>query len=172
MVPVLRGIKYHDTFAACGELAEMMAAKYHYKYSFDCFVPIPLSKSRERERGYNQAEKLAGALKQIMDNRYEMKDKKIENGDREQEGKKPLPAVVPLLQRIRETKPQFDLTYKERRKNVRGAFAVATRYLPLATSLCLVDDVATTGATVFECAKVLKRAGAKYVYALCAARGG
>ena len=156
----VRKIKYRSSFAICEDLAGLIAEKYHYKYAFDYFVPIPLAPKRQRERGFNQAEKLARELA-----RYLFETKVVGSETR---GKKL--EVRNWLKRTRETKPQFGLGYLERQKNVREAFAVATSYAPQA--ICLVDDVSTTGSTIFECAKVLKRAGAKKVWAICVARGG
>lgn len=113
-----------------------------FNFEFDYLVPVPLHKNKLMEREFNQAEKLAKEM-----------------------GYK----VVELLVRNRETKPQFDLKREEREKNVKDAFEVRQK-IP-AGIFCLVDDVATTGSTLSECAKVLKNAGAKKVYAIVIARG-
>jgi ComF family protein len=120
----------------------------------DAVVPVPLHPSRQRQRGFNQAELIARAL--------------------------PLPCVN-ILERTRATPSQTDLPADERRANVRGAFGLDRRRSPLffpgartpvsvPASVVLVDDVATTGATLSECARVLKRAGAREVRALAVAR--
>jgi predicted amidophosphoribosyltransferase len=111
-----------------------------------------------QSRGFNQAEILAKYLKETLDKRSGTKDKKIE--------------IRNWLERVKDTKPQFDLTREQRLKNVKNAFVVANRY-PLAANcpVCLIDDVATTGATISECAKVLKQNGAKKVFGICIARG-
>lgn len=80
-----------------------------------------------------------------------------------------------MLVRTRKTTPQFDLKYEERQENVKGAFSLNQRLNTnnlSGLSFCLVDDVATTGSTIFECAKVLKKSGAENVWAICLARGG
>jgi ComF family protein len=110
----------------------------------DVVVPVPLHPRREYERGFNQAEDLAGHLG--------------------------LP-VARLLRRMRHTPSQIDLPKERRRENVRDAFGLMDE--PLGSSIrivVLVDDVATTGATLSECAAVLKAAGVKDVRALTAAR--
>lgn len=112
------------------------------QFTFDYLVPVPLSKKRLQKRGFNQAEKLARYLKY---------------------------PVLDCLKRVRDTKPQFDLTRTERLKNVKEAFAAKQNFT--IGKFCLVDDVATTGATLSECAKVLKSSGAAKVYAVCIARG-
>jgi ComF family protein len=111
----------------------------------DIVVPVPLHASRVRERGFNQAALLAASLS--------------------------LPCVD-ALERIRATASQTDLTARERRTNVRGAFALRENAGRSIEGKCvvLVDDVATTGATLSECAKVLGRAGALDVRAVTAAR--
>ncbi len=111
-------------------------------FQFDYLVPVPLFSSRYQKRGFNQSEKLAKYL-----------DFPVFN----------------CLKRTRDTKPQFDLKREDRLKNVQNAFALKQK-LP-AGNFCLIDDVATTGATLSECAKVLKKAGASKIYAICIARG-
>ena len=140
----IKEIKYRGKFAICQELAEMIIQNYHQKFLFNYLVPVPLSNKRQKDRGFNQAEKLAGYLK--------------------------FAPVLNCLERTHDTKPQFGLKLNERRENVKNAFALKQK-LP-AGNFCLVDDVATTGATLSECAKVLKKAGAPKVYAICVARGG
>ncbi len=100
-------------------------------------APVPLSPRRLRERGFNQALEIARALS-------------------------PRGALAPtLLERSRETAPQFELPWSERQRNVRGAFQVARDVA--GASVALVDDVMTTGATLDEIAATLKRAGAARV---------
>lgn len=157
----IREIKYRGTYGVIGEVVRLLGSKYHHQFNFDYLVPVPLHSKRELERGFNQAEKIASILARIMN-----QESRIKGAQKNIRG-------VSLLRRARETKPQFDLKYKERAANVRGAFALSSQYnLQPGTSFCLVDDVATTGATIFECAKVLKKAGAKNVWAITVARGG
>ncbi len=162
-------IKYNGAYAITSELAQLILQKYHGHFQFNYLVPVPLSKKRERDRGFNQAEKLANSLaKSLRSTDYRLSPSK-KAVDRSQL------AVVKVLERIKETRPQFDLKYKDRQKNMIGAFALnhelITKNLS-GVSFCLVDDVATTGATLFECAKVLKIAGAEKVYGITIARGG
>lgn len=111
------------------------------------FVPVPLHPSRQRERGFNQAEIIAKEFASSLAGR-----------------------VAPLLVRTRKTAPQFDLPRARRKENVRDAFALP-RPIPLSgRSFVLVDDVMTTGATLHECAKVLKSSGAQSVWGMVAAR--
>ena len=72
---------------------------------------------------------------------------------------------LPLLRRVRGGPSQIGLSRTQREENVRGAFRPARGVELNKSVVCLVDDVSTTGATLFECARVLKRAGAAKVYA-------
>lgn len=114
----------------------------------DCLVPVPLHPQRLREREYNQALLLSDVL-----------------GRRLQ-----LEVIPDGLERIRETPPQTGLSLEDRRRNVRRAFVAKRPKLIENHPVLLIDDVLTTGATVNECARALKRAGAKAVYVLTVAR--
>ncbi|MFN7917261.1 MAG: ComF family protein [Vicinamibacterales bacterium] len=110
----------------------------------DVAVPVPLHARRRRERGFNQATDLARQLG--------------------------LP-VVHALARTRHTHTQTALPATERHANVTGAFRATRHVRALAgTTVVLVDDVRTTGATLEACAVVLKDAGVREVFALTAAR--
>jgi ComF family protein len=116
--------------------------------SCDLIVPVPLHLRRLRERGLNQSLLLAHIF-----------------FSRQAE------AIHPeILVRTRDTVPQTGLGGKERRKNLRAAFAVIQDADINGKGVCLVDDVLTTGATVIECASALMRAGAKEVKVLTMAR--
>lgn len=111
-------------------------------------VPVPLHASRLRERGFNQAEHLAYTLGKTLD----------------------LPVSTGVLVRVKRTVPQASIQDKAtRRANMRGAFAVTPGACAPETIL-LVDDVFTTGTTMREAANVLKRGGAKFVWAVTIAR--
>ena len=152
----IKEVKYRGKHAIFSEIAQMFPQKLNF--NFDYLVPVPLSKGRQTERGFNQAERLAQYL-----------NEQLAINNEQYNGK-----VVNLLERVRETRPQFDLKIKDRAENVKDAFAINSKFKNqnLKFNFCLIDDVATTGATINECAKVLKKAGASKVYAICIARGG
>jgi ComF family protein len=113
-------------------------------------VPVPLHKRRERSRGYNQSELLAKELSKHLG----------------------LP-VISLLTRNIDTKPQFDLSKKDRSSNIRGAFSLNPRPKTLIPqNIILIDDITTTGATLRECAKILKANGVKKVLGVTLAHEG
>lgn len=118
-------------------------------------VPVPLHLSRQRERGYNQAELLAAGLTRKL---------------RESPGWRGVRMEPRLLQRKQPTAPQSGLSHDARQENVRGVFAASREGLAEGQSVLLVDDVMTTGATVSACALTLKRAGASEVAVLTLAR--
>ncbi|HCC54068.1 MAG TPA: amidophosphoribosyltransferase [Desulfobulbaceae bacterium] len=113
----------------------------------DLIVPVPLHQSRLRERGFNQALLLARA--------FFPKDQRI---------------IPNLLIRSRPTAPQTGFSGAARRTNLKNAFAVINPHRLTGKKILLVDDVFTTGTTVNECAKVLKKAGAIEVIVLTLAR--
>jgi competence protein ComFC len=111
-------------------------------------VPIPLSKKRLRSRGYNHSELLTEGLSKSLNLK-----------------------LVNSLQRIKETKSQFGLTLKERKENIKGAFAVSANTLVSKyPNVLLVDDILTTGSTLLEAARILKKNGAKKVWGLTLSR--
>jgi ComF family protein len=115
---------------------------------FDAFVPVPLHAARVRERQFNQADVLARLLARRT-------------------GK----PIWPALKRIRYTSTQTRLGRDERMENLRNAFRVRHPSAVQSRHLILVDDVFTTGSTVEECARVLRRAGAASVRVVTVARG-
>jgi predicted amidophosphoribosyltransferase len=76
-----------------------------------------------------------------------------------------------LLERVRHTIPQWELKSTERKNNIKGAFVVTHPEMVRNKDILLVDDIITTGITLDECAKVLKKAGAASVHALVVASG-
>jgi ComF family protein len=115
-------------------------------------VPVPLHKTKLRQRSFNQAELIARAALKVSASQDRLR----------------LGAGV--LQRKRETASQIGLTMHQRRENLRGAFGVAQPELVKGREVLVVDDVYTTGATVSECARVLRRAGATKVWVATVAR--
>lgn len=114
----------------------------------DLIVPVPLHRARLRERGFNQAILIG----EVMARRWGT------------------PLLHDTLRRVRPTAPQVALSAAARRENVRGAFAVAVPERIAGQRVLLVDDVCTTGSTLAECARVLRRAGAASVVAVTVAR--
>lgn len=114
-------------------------------------VPVPLFRTRLRHREFNHAELIAREAVKLSGN------------DR-------LLLSPALLHRKRETVSQTGLTLHQRRENVRGAFRVTEPGAVKGREVLVVDDVFTTGATVSECARVLRRAGASKVWVATVAR--
>lgn len=115
-------------------------------------IPVPLYRAKLRQRGFNQTELIARAAL-----------KNYSRGDR-------LRLCAGVLVRKRDTASQIGLTSHQRRENLRGAFAVSDPELVRGCEVLIVDDVYTTGATVSECARVLRRAGASKVWVATVAR--
>lgn len=119
----------------------------------DIIIPVPLHPRRLRWRGFNQSALLA---KIISTNLSELFDIKLE---------------TEILSRKRYTKPQMEISNrKDRHKNIFGAFDLQNKEIIKDKIIFLIDDVTTTGFTIFECAKVLKEAGAREVYAAIVAK--
>jgi competence protein ComFC len=135
--------------AILGRLADTALQNSGFGDKFDYLVPVPLHWKRRLARGYNQALLIAGQLCTA--------ETKL-NTD---------------LIRIRNTVAQPDMASPAARaRNVADAFAVRKGHSFAGKSVCLVDDVKTTGATLNECARTLKQAGAEKVYALVLAVAG
>ena len=137
-------------------LGELMADCFLNNYTGDStdflLVPVPLTKEKERLRGYNQAEVLCESLRRkIQEQGY------TATLDRT------------ILIKKKDTNQQKHLHYKERFENVANTYAVANRKSCKGTIVLLVDDILTTGATGDTCAKKLLSAGAAQVFFLSAA---
>ena len=134
-------------------LAEAIAAlEPEFPAESVAVVPVPLHRTKLRQRGFNQAELIARAAMKIR-----------------QPGQR-LHLCAGVLERKRETASQIGLTSHQRRENLRGAFGVARPELVKGHEVLVVDDVYTTGTTVSECARVLRRAGATKVWVATVAR--
>ena len=132
-----------------GSLADSALQGSDFCSEIDLLVPVPLHWSRRLMRGYNQAAVLAKRLKHTS------------------------AGICTDLVRIRRTRYQPMMTSPaQRAANVAGAFAVRRGHKFAGRAVCLVDDVKTTGATLDECAKTLKEAGASKVFALVLAVAG
>jgi ComF family protein len=121
----------------------------------DAIIPVPLHRRRLRFRGFNQSELLARTLAQTLTPELEY------------------PVLIDVLLRTRHTKPQMKTsTRAERLTNLKDAFALGEdKQTTIAgKSLWLIDDVATTGTTLTECATILKRHGATSVFGIVLAR--
>lgn len=110
----------------------------------DLITYVPLFKSKQKKRGYNQSKLLAIELSKLVE----------------------LPLSKDNLIRIKDTATQTNLTYKERQKNLDGAFLAKDPSQFKNRNILLMDDVLTTGSTAEHCAKILKKAKAKEVYVL------
>ena len=143
-------LKYHGRHKTADRLALRLFEKTRCRRLLedaDVVLGVPLHADRLTERGFNQAGLLAEGLARLS--------------------RTPVSAS---LARVRNTPSQTDLSARQRRKNVAGAFAVADPRAILNSVAVLVDDVATTGATLRECAHTLLRAGAREVRAITVAR--
>lgn len=152
---LVRKIKYQLVRDMYGDLVEAMVSMGEFvplEKKEWLVVGVPLHKRRLRERGFNQADELAKRIGQYM-------GWKCINGG---------------LERIRYTIPQVKLKGADRKMNVRGAFGISCKMQATSNklkgrSVLLVDDVWTTGATMRECAKVLKSLGVKEVWGVVVA---
>lgn len=148
----LRQLKYEQALWLAPDIATLLHHCIQAEFpgeTFDLLVPVPLHHVRRRDRGYNQSAVLARALAHRL-------NRKTRPG---------------LLQRIRPTISQTNLTAKDRLSNVTQAFRYRKGKQLAGQRVLLVDDVMTTGATVNACASALKEGGAVSVHVVTAARG-
>jgi ComF family protein len=131
---LVQSLKFRGELALAGVLADLLSRRL--RAPADLVVPVPLSSARLRERGYNQAAEIA---RRLGKGRVELE----------------------LCERARDGRPQVELPFAERQRNVRGAFRV--RRVLAGATVAVVDDVMTTGATLNEIARALKAAGAARV---------
>lgn len=155
LMDAVHKLKYHGHTSIAKPFGMLMAERVFLDKNadksattYDIVAPVPLHKTRLKERGFNQSLLLA----------------------REIAKKHKIQLDFLNLYRRRYTEPQINLKGDERLKNVKGAFGVKSPNVFKGKTVLLVDDVYTTGATVTECAKVLKKSGAKGVYILTLAR--
>jgi len=146
---LVRALKYHGRLAHARVLGQLLArtlANQKERQLPQLLVPVPLAQQRYGERGFNQAIEIGAQLEKVLG----------------------IPLRADLLERRRNTREQAGLDRVARRKNVRGAFAIR-KALP-GEHIAIVDDVVTTGSTVNEIARVLRRAGAKQIEVWAVAR--
>jgi ComF family protein len=149
-------LKYNQVRPAANVLGRMLVEAIEdleplFAGSEILVVPVPLHARKLRQRGFNQSELIArAALKLEPSAQFQLS--------------------AGSLKRCRETKSQIGLSRHQRRENIRGAFVVAKPEEVNGREILVVDDVLTTGTTVSECARVLRRAGASKVYVATVAR--
>jgi ComF family protein len=132
--------KFHQQLQFAGFFAAQMAQVLCARSTLpDCLIPVPLHPMRLRQRGFNQAYELAYRLAKALD----------------------INCRPDLLQRIRYTRSQSQLSLTQRRRNMRQAFHCAATRLP--ARIALVDDVMTSGITTAEASRVLRRKGAQHI---------
>lgn len=141
---LIHHFKYKRKFSIGKNLGRRLGEilkKEEFSKGFDYIISVPLHPSRKRERGYDQSRILAEEISAAIS----------------------IPLKERVLIRMKRTKDQTHLSVEERERNVRGAFAVTSNSLLQGRRVILVDDVMTTGATLKECARVLREAGAEEV---------
>jgi ComF family protein len=148
---IIHQFKYRSHPSLARPLARLLLSVYRSnlaELSSDLIIPVPLHKLRERERGFNQAFELSRQFSRLTC----------------------IPLPTGLLVRTKPTKVQAGLSRRQRRLNLRGAFEVSRSGMIRDKTLLLIDDVFTTGATLNECAKILKDHGARRINVLTLAR--
>ena len=147
---LIHALKYGGQLAigrVLGGLLARRVAELGLHLDVDCLVPVPLHPRRHAERGFNQSAEIARFTARGLD----------------------LPLEPRLAVRCRDTRSQVGLSLADRRGNLRGAFAADSAQLR-GRRIAIVDDVMTTGSTVAELARTLRRSGATSVDAWCVAR--
>lgn len=136
--------KYNNRREYAGFYSKVICEKYNKvirNWNADVLIPVPLHRARHIKRGYNQAEIVADAIGKKLGIRVDTK----------------------TLIRCKNTKPQKALTDTERNNNIENAFQISSNGIKY-KKVILVDDIYTTGTTINECTRVLKRNGIEKVY--------
>lgn len=138
-------LKYGEAKYLARVMAIFMAEKFESvcREKIDLIIPVPLSRERMKERGYNQAELIAKHLSKLL-------NIEIHNS----------------VLRVKDTPTQTHLSRDERRENLLGAFDISDKEILKGKTILLVDDVCTTGATMDEISKLLRKCKVKAIYGL------
>lgn len=121
---------------------------YGFLKLYDIIIPVPMHKTKKSVRGYNQSELLASEIAKHMELGFEKN----------------------VLIKTKNTKVQSTLTKTQRIENIKNAFCVTDNAKIKDKKVILIDDIYTTGSTVNECSKVLKKAGAKEIFVVTIAK--
>lgn len=145
-------LKYRNGIWAASDIAKIASKSRGFPSYFNgsVIVPVPLSAKRKRKRGYNQSELMANAI---------AKENPVLNIK-----------VKNILRRNKDTSTQTRLTLSERILNVKNAFEIRKNNLDKNSQIIILDDVMTTGSTLNECARILKKAGFKNIKVFAFAR--
>lgn len=148
MLELILRLKYKSDFK-CGEVIANLMFKFieNNKIEFDIITFIPVSNASYKKRGYNQTQYLASYL-----------------------GKKVHKPTINTLLKVKITRDQIGLYGNDRWNNIKDSFKINKKVEIKNKIILLIDDVITTGATVFYCAKILRNSGAKEVFILTAAK--
>lgn len=148
---LVHNLKYEGLYQIADILSNMLIKKLE-KYQFPkdyAIIPVPLHKKRYAQRGFNQSELIAKKIADYFD--WTLNSK--------------------ILIRQKNTKPQINLKHNDRLTNMKDAFNINPKVDLPGGTIILFDDVVTTGATVGECAKVLRQAGATRIWVIALAHG-
>lgn len=143
-------LKFDHDFSVLRILQKLLISVYFREkipFNIHMIVPVPTHKVRLQQRGFNQVVEIARGLSKATK----------------------LPLITDLLVKVKNTPPQVGLPFSERAKNVRGAYLVKKNIYK--RNVVLIDDVYTTGSTLDECTKALKKAGADKIVVMVLARG-
>lgn len=138
-LPIFR-LKYAGKTMLAKPLAKIISSEIEF-IEVDIIVPVPLHVNRLKERGYNQAALIACELSLLLN----------------------IPAYD-IIMRIKDTEKQFNLQTNQKWSNVEGAFNLKVGVDIKDKTILIVDDILTTGATIFQCASLLVESGAKNIY--------
>ena len=145
---IIHQFKYENRFALADPLATLMGEAWpQWQTAVNLVIPVPMHKSRQRKRGYNQSSLLAQKFSKHINQPYS----------------------EDALQRTRHTRPQVGLSGRARLANLSGAFDANGSFVRN-KDILLIDDVCTTGATLVVATKTLLAAGANSVSGYCLAR--
>lgn len=115
---------------------------------YDMIIPIPMHIKKQKKRGYNQTELIGEKISEKLN----------------------IPCYSNLFKKIVNTKTQSKLNGKARQKNIKNAFFLENELIVENKNIILFDDIFTTGATVNECSRILKNAGAKEILVMVLAK--
>lgn len=148
MKEIIKHYKFHKRKRIYNKFtSQIFDAVKHSGIQFDLIVPVPMNKKKKWERGFNQSELLARSVAKFYGKQYSS-----------------------VLKEKNSTGSQKEMGYRERFLHILDRYEVTDRAAVSGRNVLLLDDVLTTGATINECARILKNAGALRVYSVTMAR--